>query len=101
MVPAGLLIKLKGSVDRQAPLAVTAGDTKRVERAAIDAVLAMERSLGRVPDEMPPNNKGYDIESKDADGVLFFIEVKGRIEGAASVPVTRTETGIGRNQPDQ
>jgi hypothetical protein len=50
---------------------------------------------------MPPNNKGYDIESKDADGVLFFVEVKGRIEGADTVTVTRSEIGIGRNKPDQ
>jgi len=66
-----------------------------------DAVLATERLLGRVPDEMPPNNKGYDIESKDATGLLFFIEVKGRIEGADTVTVTRSEIGIGRNKPDQ
>ena len=40
-----------------------------VERAAVDAVLAIERALGRDPVEMPPNNKGYDIESKAADGI--------------------------------
>src|SRR6202158_630862 len=101
VVPAGLLTKLKGGEDGSARPSPTAGDTKRVERAAIDAVLATERHLGRVPDEMPPNNKGYDIESKDANGLLFFIEVKGRIEGADTVTVTRSEIGIGRNKPDQ
>jgi hypothetical protein len=101
VVPAGLLTKLKGGADGAAPPSRAGADTKRVERAAIDAVLATERRLGRAPDEMPPNNKGYDIESKAADGVLFFIEVKGRIEGADTVTVTRSEIGIGRNKPDQ
>ena len=49
---------------------------------------------------MPHNNKGYDIESKTADGELLFIEVKGRIEGAETVTVTRSEIGVGRNKPD-
>jgi hypothetical protein len=97
-VPAGLLTNLRGVADGTSP---TEGDTKRVERAAIDAVLATEKLLGRVANEMPPNNKGYDIESKAADGVMFFIEVKGRIQGADTVTVTRSEIGIGRNKPDQ
>ena len=101
VVPAGLLTKLKGGADGSAPPSPTAGDTKRVEREAIDAVLATEQLLGRTPYEMPPNNKGYDIESKDAYGLLLFIEVKGRIEGADTVTVTRSEIGIGRNKPDQ
>jgi hypothetical protein len=101
VVPVGLVTKLRGDADGAAPPATTAADTKRVERAAIDAVLAAERRLGRVANEMPPNNKGYDIESKAADGVLLFIEVKGRIEGADTVTVTRSEIGIGRNKPDQ
>ena len=37
-----------------------------------------EKSAGRQPKEMPPNNKGYDIESQDANGALLlrYIEVK-------------------------
>ena len=53
------------------------------------------------PTEMPPNNKGYDIESKDSDGTLWFIEVKGRIAGAETFTITRSEIGVGRNKPDQ
>jgi hypothetical protein len=49
---------------------------------------------------MPPNNKGYDIESRDADG-LWFIEVKGRIIGADTFTVTRSEIGVGANLPDR
>jgi hypothetical protein len=62
--------------------------------------MAAERRLGRQPHEMPPNNKGYDIESRDADG-LWFIEVKGRIVGADTFTVTRSEIGVGANLPDR
>ncbi len=64
-------------------------------------MLAVEHSLGRTPVEMSRNNKGYDIESKDLDGRLWFIEVKGRVEGADTVTVTKSEIGVGRNKPDQ
>jgi hypothetical protein len=50
---------------------------------------------------MPPNNKGFDIESKDESGALWFIEVKGRIAGAETFTITRSEIGVGRNKPDQ
>ena len=39
----------------------------------VDAVMAAERLIGRAPYEMPPNNKGYDIESKDGTGLLWFL----------------------------
>jgi superfamily II DNA or RNA helicase len=95
VVPRGLLELLRGD---GAPH--SARETARVERAAVDAVLASERRLGRNPREMPPNNKGYDIESKAPNGSLFFVEVKGRIEGAETVTVTRSEIGVGLNKPD-
>jgi hypothetical protein len=44
---------------------------------------------------------GYDIESMDAEGNLFFIEVKGRIEGADSVTLTINEVNTARNSPDR
>ena len=98
ILPAGLLARLRGSV---ADPAGRVRETERVERAAVDAVLGVERGLGRMPVEMPRNNKGYDIESKDRDGRLWFIEVKGRVEGAETVTVTKSEIGVGRNKPGQ
>jgi hypothetical protein len=97
ILPAGLLAQLRG---QSGDVSDDAKETKRVERAAVDAVLAVERVLGRVPFEMPPNNKGYDIESKCGDGRLLFVEVKGRIEGAETVTITKSEIGVGRNKPD-
>ena len=44
---------------------------------------------------------GYEIESIDADGNLFFIEVKGRVDGADSVTLTINEVNTGRNAPQR
>lgn len=88
ILPAGLI---------DAPSDSFAIDTTVVERRAVDAVLAAERSLGREPEEMPHNNPGYDIRSVDATGLTTFIEVKGRIKGAHDFHVTKTEVLTGKN----
>jgi SNF2 family DNA or RNA helicase len=99
VVPAGLLASLQGTSSDE--IADYARERTATERAAVDAVMVVERGLGRDPKEMPPNNKGYDIESKDSDGTLWFIEVKGRVAGAETFTITRSEIGVGRNKPDQ
>jgi hypothetical protein len=99
VVPAGLLASLNGVPTHQ--IVDYAAERSVTERAAVEAILAVECHLGRTPKEMPPNNKGYDIESKDSRGTLWFIEVKGRIAGAETFTITRSEIGVGRNKPDQ
>jgi superfamily II DNA or RNA helicase len=99
IVPSGLLAGLTGSSAEV--VGAHAQERSATERAAVNAVLAIERSLGREPMEMPPNNKGYDIESRAADGSLLFVEVKGRVAGADTFTITRSEIGVGRNKPDQ
>jgi hypothetical protein len=47
-----------------------------VERAGVEAVLEFERAHDREPEEMPPQNPGFDIRSVDADGHVRIIEVK-------------------------
>jgi superfamily II DNA or RNA helicase len=73
---------------------------KEVERRAVDAVLAAERALGREPEEMPVNNKGYDIRTL-IDGKTTYIEVKGRIAGADGFTVSASEVLHGKNNPGQ
>jgi hypothetical protein len=73
---------------------------KEVERRAIDAVLAAERALDREPEEMPVNNKGYDIRTA-IDSRTTYIEVKGRIEGADGFSVSASEVLHGKNNPGQ
>jgi superfamily II DNA or RNA helicase len=98
IVPAGLLAAERGAAATD--IANHARERTITERAAVDAVMSVEERLGRHAIEMPPNNKGYDIESKDDDGTLWFIEVKGRIAGADTFTITRSEIGVGRNKPD-
>ena len=98
VVPRGLLERLRG--ERPASAAEHARSVEAVERAAVEAVLAAERALGREPEEMPRNNPGYDVRSRTPDGHWVFIEVKGRLAGAGTVTVTRTEILYGLNAGD-
>lgn len=96
IVPEGLLARLKGGAPPQ-----RAQDTQRVERLAVEAVLAAEREMNRVPQEMPHNNKGYDIETRDGSDPLLFIEVKGRATGAKHFSITASEVLFGLNTAEQ
>ena len=100
VVPQGLLDRL--ALPPRTTPTVRARDVAEVDRRAVDVVLATERSLGREPKEMPHNNEGYDIESRNPDtGDLYFIEVKGRIEGADTVTVSRSQIIHAQNSPDR
>jgi superfamily II DNA or RNA helicase len=94
VIPQGLLDRLLGRTQDHSKLA---RDTALAERRAVDAVLDAERRIGRVPEEMPHSNPGYDIRSRTADDHIVFIEVKGRIQGAEDFWVTRTEALTGKN----
>jgi hypothetical protein len=97
VIPAGLLLNLHGQGQ---PAAVDAAARRRVELVAMNAVFEAEKDLGRMPkDVSAQRGLGYDIESIDAQGNLFFIEVKGRVEGADAVTLTINEVNIGRNAP--
>jgi len=99
VVPRGLLERAGG--ERAQDPETFALNRAAVERRAVDAVLAEEHRLGREPEEMPYANPGFDIRSTTADGHLLFVEVKGRIEGATSVTVTRNEILFGLNAPER
>lgn len=109
IVPVGLLQRLGGKRD-SAPVTF-ARETKRVEIAAMNAVIAAERALGYEPRDVSNQRCGYDIESsaplsqlgrgaRGEGGRLRFIEVKGRIEGAETVTVTKNEILAALNKPD-
>ena len=60
-----------------------------------------ERNLGFVPTDRETEKLGYDIESVIPDtGRLRFIEVKGRVTGAATITVTLNEILYSLNKPD-
>ncbi|MDR1186032.1 MAG: DUF3883 domain-containing protein, partial [Bifidobacteriaceae bacterium] len=97
VVPSRLLVPEAAASE----VAQEARETAEVERRAVDAVLAAERSLGRDPEEMPHFNPGFDIRSTDADGDRFFIEVKGRIKGAATFTATANEIAFAQTQGER
>jgi hypothetical protein len=98
IVPAALASPA-AEADRHIPQ--WARQTAEVERRALESVKAAEYALGRTPHEMPHANPGYDIESEDSERHLHFIEVKGRIAGADTVIVTRTEVLTGLNAAER
>jgi hypothetical protein len=58
-----------------------------VEAIAMEQALAYERAHGRQPEDVSPQNLGYDLRSQGPDKAIRYIEVKGR---AASGPVVLT-----------
>ena len=99
IVPAGLLMRMNGE-----PTAILQSkETKRVEMIAMKAVLTTEQGLGFEPRDVAADKCGYDIESRDPKGEskLRFIEVKGRVQGADMVTVTKNEILTALNKPDQ
>jgi superfamily II DNA or RNA helicase len=98
IVPMGLLAQIMGK-----PLPVTASpaDTQASAARAREAVMEIERRLGFEPTDREFDKLGYDIESRvPGTGCLRFIEVKGRIAGAATITVTRNEILYSLNKPD-
>ena len=97
VIPQGLLDRLNGETTAD----VEASDRDRIDRLAVAAVMEAERGLGREPKEMPYENQGYDIESKDPNSnSLLFIEVKGIATGATTVTASKTQIFTTFNKPD-
>jgi superfamily II DNA or RNA helicase len=98
VAPAGLVAKMTGQ-----PLAPGAesSDTQAAAARAREIVMAIERKLGFEPTDREYEKLGYDIESRDPKtGRLRFLEVKGRVSGAATINVTRNEILYSLNKPD-
>lgn len=100
IVPIGLLNKLTGLSTRPA---LHAKETKRVEMIAMKAVMEVERELGFNPRDVSADKCGYDVESRDPNGNtrLRFVEVKGRVQGADTVTITKNEILTALNKPEQ
>ena len=78
-------------VVQETPPAYGAPD-REIERIAMERVIQAERDLGFEPRDVSAENRGYDIESRDPKSDrLRFIEVKGRVQGAATVTVTKNK----------
>jgi len=99
ILPAGYLARLQGQELPES--ALFARQKKAVEEAAMQAVMEKERSLGFLPVDVHRENLGWDIESAiPGSGKLRFIEVKGRMEGAETITVSKNEILAGLNKPE-
>jgi superfamily II DNA or RNA helicase len=107
VVPIGLLRRLRGEPEEEStgfssdPVART-----RIERLAMDAVRRVEESRGCRVVDVSAQKCGWDITSypppqngKQLDA--RHIEVKGRVQGAGTVTVTRNEMLYALNQADK
>jgi SNF2 family DNA or RNA helicase len=100
IVPNGLLLRLQGQA-LSPEAALFARQRKAVEMAAMQAAMDKERELGFDPVDVSAKDLGWDIESRiPGTGKLRFIEVKGRVEGATTVTITKNEILAGLNKPD-
>ena len=105
IVPGGLLRRLAGT--EEAAPTFSSGDKRRVERAAMEAVMEVERELGNTPRDVSAQKCGYDIESvipedrRQGTASLRFIEVKGRVTGAGTVTVSKNEILTALNKPEE
>jgi hypothetical protein len=98
VVPQGLITRMTG---RSAPALATPADTQAAAARARVIVMAIERGLGFEPIDRETEKLGYDIESRvPGTGKLRFIEVKGRVSGAATITVTKNEILYSLNKPE-
>jgi superfamily II DNA or RNA helicase len=101
VLPVGLL-RAREAGTSAAMFSQDAEARRAVELAAMRIVMETERALGNEPRDVSAEKIGYDVCSLDPDtGHLRFIEVKGRVNGADTVMITRQELITSLNKPDQ
>ncbi len=109
IVPIGLLRQLRGEPAPDAASAEFSADPAaraRIEQLAMNAVRAAEEARGCRVVDVSDKKCGWDLTSyaPSADGKLpecRHIEVKGRIQGATTVTITRNEILYALNQADK
>lgn len=100
VIPAGLLACLEGRTSEEVGL-FGSQNRSLIEKAAMQAVIENEIRLGYQPVDVSAARLGWDIESRiPQSGKLRFIEVKGRVQGAAAVTVSKNEILAALNKPD-
>jgi hypothetical protein len=102
VIPVGLLMQRKAEPGWSADAEARA----RVERVAMNAVMAAERALGHEVIDVSAQKCGWDLTSipRHVDGRIppsRHIEVKGRAKGQSTVTVTRNEVLYGLNQQEK
>ena len=98
VVPAGLLASMSG---KSQPVTERPFDTQVSAARARTIIMEVERGLGFEPIDREYEKLGYDVESRDLNtGRIRFLEVKGRVAGAATITITKNEILYSLNKPD-
>ena len=108
-IRGGMVVVPKGLLETKTATAVgpngfseDADARRKIEVAAIDAVMAVERDLGNEPKSVEALKIGYDIQSYDPNtGHMRFIEVKGRVDTADTIMITRQEVITSLHEPEK
>lgn len=92
-IVAKALIVPKGFLSSSEPILFSndAQARSHIEKIAMNAVMNIERDLKNSPVDVSESKCGYDIESREPNGHLRFIEVKGRISSADTVTISKNE----------
>ena len=108
VVPAGLLRRLRGEPPAEDGFAFStdAAARARIERLAMDAVRRVEEARGCRVVDVSAQKCGWDITSypppeSGKQPEARHIEVKGRVQGAGTVTITRNEMLYALNQADK
>ncbi len=77
-------------------------DKMETDRRAVEAVMAVERKLGRNPERQHHSNPGFDVLSVDPEtGVHYFIEVKGHLPQTTEIGVSAQQVQKAKSNPDR
>ncbi len=106
VIPAGLLLRLRGEAPAGDAFSQDADARSRIEQLAMRAVRVAEEVRGCRVIDVSAQKCGWDLTSYPpaADGKqpqARHIEVKGRVKGAATITVTRNEMLYALNQADK
>ncbi len=99
VIPQGLLNERQGQEVPQ--WCKDAKERERIEKLAMQAVMEKEKGLGFKPEDVSKCKYGWDVQSRTDKGDVRFIEVKGRVKGAATVTITKNEILACLNQPER
>ena len=107
VIPAGLLAQRRGEASSITTWTVDAAARARIERIAMEVVMAAELALGNSVQDVSAQKCGWDVTSQPpvgANGALpdpRHIEVKGRVVGSETITVSKGEIFEGFNQGDK
>lgn len=104
VVPVGLLRERipDDMADTGTPFSDDPVARREIELKAMEAVMAVERELGNQPEDVSDQKIGYDILSYDPSvDHMRFIEVKGRVDSADTVMITRQEVITSLHEPEK